>query len=202
MIQKMENFYHLLSQFYSTSMLEWIGFITSLIYVFLASKQSNLCWIFAIISSTIYVYLCYQIQLFLESQLQFYYVIIAFYGWYKWRTPEKKLSVISWKLKKHLQIIFLLILFSIILGFIFKTYTSQFYPYIDASIFVFSIFSTYLITLKLLENWIYFIVIDIVSSFVFWFRGFELTALLYIFYTIFAIYGFLQWKKQYKLQIL
>jgi nicotinamide mononucleotide transporter len=202
MIQKMENIYHLFSQFYSTSMLEWIGFITSLIYVFLASKQSNLCWIFAIISSTIYVYLCYQIQLFLESQLQIYYVVIALYGWFKWEIPEKKLSIISWKLKKHLQIIFLLILFSFILGFIFKTYTSQFYPYIDASIFVFSIFSTYLITLKLLENWIYFIVIDIVSSFVFWFRGLELTSFLYIFYTVFAIYGFLQWKKQYKLQIL
>jgi nicotinamide mononucleotide transporter len=193
----MEIVHNLINGLINTSMLEWFAFTFSIIYVFLATYQNKWCWLFAIISSSLYVYICFESQLYFDAQLQVYYVIISLLGWYNWNKPQKKHAIIQWKIKTHLYIILILLSVSIPLAWLFEHYTDQAYPYIDAPIFVFSIFATYLITIKVLENWIYFVFIDAISVFIFWNRGLEVTALLFIFYTFFALYGYLKWKTNF-----
>ena len=97
--------------FINTSIIEWLGFITSMIYVYLASLQKIWCWPFAIISAAIYTYICFDFQLYFDAQLQVYYALIAIWGWYNWNKPQKKQRINQWKINTHLWII--LLLFSI-----------------------------------------------------------------------------------------
>jgi nicotinamide mononucleotide transporter len=86
------------------------------------------------------------------------------------------------------------------LGYIFDSYTNQENPYTDAFSTVFSLAATFMVTKKVLENWIYWIVIDAVCIYLFASRGLFLTSILFFFYTIIAVFGFVQWRRQFKLQ--
>ncbi len=168
----------------------------SLIYVVLASKESIWCWIFAVISSTLYVVICFNFQLFFESILQLFYVFVAMFGWYNWG-KTKSINIHSIKITEHLKFILFFVLLSLVFGYFSSKISNQFYPYLDAFIFVFSVFSTFLLSKKVLENWIYFIIIDVLATYIFWKRGLILTSILYFLYTFIAIYGYFEWKKVY-----
>lgn len=183
------------------SLLEWIAVTTGLIYVILAAKRSIFCWLFAICSAGIYVYLCYSTQLYIESFLQVFYIVMAVLGWLLWsKTKNEKLFVKKWPVKYHVWNLSLSAGVTIILGLAFDLFTDQAYPYTDSFTTVFSLAATYMVTKKELNNWIYWIAIDIVAAFLYMGRGFYLTALLYALFTILAIFGWLQWRKQFKLQ--
>lgn len=197
----------------ATSLWEWIAVFTGIIYVILAALRNNLCWSFAIISSGIYVYLCLTAQLYIESVLQVFYVVMAIVGWISWnqqkssKSPNEPLDqtaqdneVSVWPISYHLFNIAISGGIAFILGFCFDTFTDQANPYADAFTTVFSLAATFMVVRKILENWIYWIIIDIVSIFLYHHRGYSLSAVLYLIFTVLAIAGFIAWYKQYKTQ--
>lgn len=187
---------HAIHGIIETSFWEWFAVFTSITYVVLAAKQSQWCWLFAFASSITYVWLCYDAQLYLESILQFFYVYMAFHGWFSWNKSSitNENTIFRWKFKQHFFWLIGLGSIAIVIGFLFATFTQQAYPYVDSVVFVFSLFATFLVTKKVLENWLYWIVIDAASIFLYASRGLESSALLYVFFTGFAIYGYFQWK--------
>lgn len=182
-----------------TSILELLAIATSVAYVILAARENRFCWFFGLISSCIYVWICFHAQLYLESVLQSFYVFMAFYGWYSWKkgiqNEASEVRVLGWKY--NLKVICIGGFFALFLGFLAAEYTSQANPYTDAQVFCFSLFATYLVSIKTLENWLYWIAIDAASIYLYYSRGLELTAILYLFFTFFAAYGFFEWKKSY-----
>ncbi len=76
-------------------------------------------------------------------------------------------------------------------------YTSADFAYIDSATTVFAVFTTYMLAQKILENWLYWIVIDIVSIYIYMNKGFYLTSALFIAYTLLAYIAYLQWKREY-----
>ena len=190
------------SGFLATSLLEWYGVLSGVLYVIFISYKKMIAWFFALISSCIYVYLCFKSQLFIETGLQFFYVIMAIYGWVKWNTDksENDEKIIQWETKFHLYNCLISGVLVFVLGYVFDHYTEQANPYTDAFSTVFSLLATFMVTKKVLENWIYWIVIDAVCIYLFSSRGLYLTSLLFFIYTIIAVFGFIQWKKQFKLQ--
>jgi nicotinamide mononucleotide transporter len=194
-------FNQLVNQLINTSIFEWIAFVLSILYLIFATKELIYCWLFAIISSGIYIFLFFKANLYIDSALQFFYIIMAFVGWINWKKKENvKLTNLS--LKSHLFLILLNSLFACGLAYLFDNYTDQAYPYIDSFIFCYSISATYLTTIKVVENWIYFIIIDIIAIFIYWQRDLNLTAVLFFVYTVLALIAFLKWKKQLKANIL
>lgn len=184
-----------------TSLWEWIAVITGITYVILAALRSNWCWLFAILSSGIYVYLCIIGHLYIESVLQVFYVVMGIVGWLAWNSePEIDGEIRRWNLNSHLLNILLSGGIAFILGFCFDTYTDQANPYADAFTTVFSLAATFMVVKKVLENWIYWIIIDIVSIFLYHQRGYSLSAVLYFIFTLLAIAGFITWQKKFKLQ--
>ena len=202
-----------------TSLWEWIAVFAGIIYVILAALRNNTCWIFAIISSAIYVFLCFAGKLYIESVLQVFYVIMAFVGWVSWSknapkmthsnndlldsstSSSEKSTVIRWSLNYHLYNIAISGGIAFILGFCFNEFTNQANPYADAFTTVFSLAATFMVVKKVLENWLYWIIIDIVSIFLYHQRGYSLSAVLYFIFTILAVVGFVAWYKKYKTQI-
>ena len=189
--------------FINTSSIEWLGVLTGLLYVILISFKNITAWLFALLSSAIYVYLCFISNLFLETGLQLFYVAMAIFGWLKWKKDslENETNIIKWDYRLHLLNILISGSLTFIIGYIFDNFTSQANPYTDAFSTIFSLVATFMVTKKVLENWIYWVFIDAVCIYLFASRGLYLTSLLFVLYTTIAVIGFFQWRSLFKLQV-
>lgn len=180
---------------------ETIAVFLSICYVILIARENIMAWYCAFTSVSIYIFLCIRAHLYAETLLQFFYLIMAIVGWYKWKYNNAKSAqskkIIQIPLKLHLINIFVSSITTFIAGFFLSKYTNAAAPYIDAFTTVFSLYATWMVAQKVLENWLYWIVIDLVSFFLYSSRELYLTGLLYILFTILSIYGYISWKKSY-----
>ncbi len=180
---------------FNWSIIESIAVFFSILYVILAAKESIWCWGAAAISVILYIYICFFAQLYPETGLQVFYLFMAFYGYYHWNKKEQELQISQWSISKHLFILIVGAVLTFLMGFYFTTYTNAKMPIVDSFTTVFSLFATYMVAKKILGNWLYWIVIDAVSVHLYFSRGLHLTSLLFMTYTIIAIFGYFKWLK-------
>jgi len=194
----LNNIYNSILQ---TTIWEWFAVASSVLYVILITYKVLAAWIFAALSSLLYIYLCYSNRLYLESILQVFYFAMAIYGWFMWTSDDetKDVTVIQWPLKYHLYNVLISGALMLLFGYIFDNYSNQANPYLDAFTTIFSLMATFMVAKKVLENWIYWIIIDAFSVYLFASRGLYMTSVLFILYTLIAVFGYFQWKKQYQL---
>ena len=150
-------------------------------------------------SSALSINFCYSGKLFLESGLSGFYVAISIYGWYQWlhgSQKKKELKIITLPLVINLYLILIGCFIWIPFGFVAHKYSTQVMPYLDAFITAFSLIATWMTAKKIIENWLFWIVIDALAILLYLCREFYLIALLYLIYTILALTGYIQWKKK------
>ena len=181
---------------FNWSIIESTAVFFSVLYVILAIKENVWCWGAAAISVILYIYICYTAQLYPETGLQFFYLLMAIYGYYHWNKNDSSLKIQQWTITKHLFILLLGALLTFLMGFYFSIYTNAAMPLVDSFTTVFSVFATYMVTKKVIENWLYWIVIDAVSVYLYFSRDLHLTSLLFLAYTIIAIFGYFSWIKR------
>jgi nicotinamide mononucleotide transporter len=101
----MEIFKKIVLAIVETSIWEWLAVLSSLIYVVLISYKQISAWFFAIISSALYIFLCFNGKLYLESLLNGFFLIMGIYGWILWskEKTEKADLIIKWSKKTQLQ---------------------------------------------------------------------------------------------------
>jgi nicotinamide mononucleotide transporter len=185
----------------SMSLWELVAVILALAYLILAMKEKNSCWYAAFISTAIYLFLFWDVSLLMESALQVFYLVMAVYGWWQWRhhsDKQQNLSIHCWPLKTHLLVIAVVGLLTLIFGYGLAQKTHAALPYLDSFTTWGAVITTYMVTRKVLENWIYWIVIDGASVYLYIDRGLYLTALLFILYVVLVVIGFYQWNTLYK----
>ena len=193
----MEDILQIITQLnFNWSIIESIAVFFSILYVVLAMKENIWCWGAAAISVILYIYICYSAQLYAETGLQFFYLLMAIYGYFQWNNNDSNLKIQQWTTAKHLLILLLGALLTFLMGFYFSIYTNAAMPLVDSFTTVFSVFATFMVTKKVLGNWLYWIVIDAVSVYLYFSRGLQLTSLLFIAYTIIAVFGYLSWLKR------
>lgn len=185
------------------SIWEVTAVILALAYLVLAIKQSLWCWVAAFFSTLIYSVLFFDVSLLMDSALNIYYLIMAIYGWFSWKygtslEKNKELQISSYKFFTHIKIIVILSIISLVFGYIMANYTSADFAYLDSVTTIFAVFTTYMLAKKVLENWIYWIIIDAASIYIYIYKGFYLTALLFAFYTILAFVAYKKWKVEYE----
>ena len=178
---------------FNWSVIESIAVIFSVIYVILVSKENIWCWAAAGISVLLYIYICFSAQLYPETGLQIFYLMMAIYGYYNWNKNDGNLQITQWATDKHLLLILVGAIIAFLMGFYFATYTDSKMPIVDSFTTVFSTIATYMVTKKILENWLYWIAIDAISVYLYFNRELHLTSLLFIAYTIIAIIGYFTW---------
>ncbi len=188
--------------------LELIAMLLSLAYIILAAKGSLWCWPAAFISTAIYSIIFYDVSLLMDSALNIYYLVMAIYGYWVWQksasksdiflTKKTPLTFISWSSSQHIKACFLLTIISFVLGYIMANHTSASFPYLDTFTTIFAVFTTYLVTQKVLENWLYWIVIDFVSIYLYIEKELLPTAILFAIYIVIAIYGYIKWRSFYQ----
>ncbi len=182
---------------------ESVAVIAALAYLVLAARESNLCWYFAFASTAIYSVLFREVSLLMESALNVYYMAMAVYGWYQWRRgggDHKGIKIHTLAARGHGRIIGAILVLTLVSGFLLSRYSTAAWPYVDSFTTWASVITTFMVARKILENWLYWIVIDLVSIPLYLSRGMEMTALLFVAYVIIAVIGFFRWQRQYRLQ--
>ncbi len=184
-----------------TNLIEWLAFATAILYVFLAAKEHVSCWIFGLISAGLYVKVCIDANLFLESILQSFYFLMAIYGWMLWKKKQEEgsFTILSKSLKDLLPMMLIGFVLSIVFGIIFLKFTSSALPILDSFITVFSLLATYLTAKKVIQNWNLWMIINIACIFLYASRGLYLTSFLYFIFAIVSVYGFVEWRKKINL---
>ena len=178
--------------------LEIFAVIFALLYLFLAMKQNISCWYAAFISTLIYIIIYWDVSLYMESLLNFYYLLMAIYGWINWNKKSQidRNYVISWSYQNHIVVILLILILTVISGFSLQK-TDAVYPYLDSFTTWASVITTFMVAQKILSNWIFWIIINSVAIFLNFDRELYLTVILLMTYQVMSVYGYYQWRKSY-----
>lgn len=179
-------------------LLEIFAVIFAITYLILAVRQNILCWYAAFLSTAIYTFLYWDVSLYMESILNVYYLLMAIYGWKNWNNKKDQidLPIMEWSINKHFISILIILFFTLVSGFLLNN-TEAARPYLDSFTTWGSVFTTYMVTQKILSNWLYWFVINGVGIFLNIDKELYLTALLLLSYQVISILGFINWRKSY-----
>ncbi len=182
------------------SPVELTAVILAVVYLLLAVRQNIACWYAAFASTAIFLYIFWQVNLYMESALQIYYLAMAVYGWWQWRhvNGEKKpLPISVWSYKQHLAAISFILLATVTSGWLLSG-TDQRLGYIDAFTTWGAVITTFMVARKILENWLYWLIIDGVSIYLYLDRELYFTAALFVLYIGIIFFGFYAWRQDYR----
>ncbi len=197
----MEALNSVLSGFSAMSIWEYLAVALSMAYLLLAMRENLWCWPAAFLSTFIYTVMYWNGALLMESLLHFYYMGMAVYGWWAWRYGKQRVEeqgITSYRLNTHGVLIGVTALVSIAIGYVMDNYTHADFAYLDSFTTCFAIVTTYLVAQKVLENWLYWVVIDAASLYLYVAKGYYPTAVLFVFYTVMAVAGYVRWRHQYQ----
>ncbi|HNW51374.1 MAG TPA: nicotinamide riboside transporter PnuC [Prolixibacteraceae bacterium] len=181
--------------------IEMVGALLGIIYVVLSVKQNILTWLLGLLTSLFYIYVFFDTGFYADMSLQFYYVWVSIYGWVLWykgkSTDHGKEELPVSHIPKRLLLV--LTLLAIVLWggiwFVLKKFTDSPVPVGDSFITALSIVATWMLARKIIEHWLVWIVADSVSFLLYLYKGMYPTVLLYVVYTIAAVWGYVEWKK-------
>lgn len=191
---------------YRLSYLEFIGTLSGLFCVWLASRQNILTWPVGIVNVFCLFLVFYHVQLYADMFLQIYFFVVAVYGWYTWKYhKDQHKPVTQINISSQLMYLGIIVFFSLIAGYFmtdihlrlpefFKQPTA--FPYLDSFIAVGSIVANILMAKRVVENWILWILIDIIAIYVYLQKGIIFIGILYGIYCLIAWYGYVGWKKE------
>ncbi len=192
---------HFFEQIAAASLAEWVAVVLALAYVWLAARQNRWCWLCAFISTAIYTWLFWQVTLPFQAILNLYYMVMAGYGYYQWnRQAAGDDRVHSWPWYTHAMLVPGLLLIAWGLSLWAQGQFNSEHLLLDASIQVVSVVTTVMVAHKVLQNWLYWIVINLASAYLYAQSGLMLSACLFLGYVGFAVFGYAQWLKQWKMQ--
>jgi len=186
----------------SGNYIEILGAILGIAYVFFSIRQNILTWPIGLLTSILYVWVFFVSKLYADMGLQLYYVVISIYGWYEWlhgnqndSKTELKVSRITLRLGFILSLISALIFVFIWIGL--RSYTDSTVPVADALATALSLVATWMLARKILEHWLVWIFVDTFSIGLFWYKDLHPTVFLFVVYTVMAVIGFIEWKKEF-----
>ena len=180
--------------------LEIISVVLSLIFLVFLLKEKKICWVFGILGSLTSIYLFYQTKLYSECILFAYYVVMGFYGYHLWDKNSKNgkdFQISNWSFTPHIYLVVVGILLSLSLGYYFDNFTNAEKSYLDAFSTIFSFIATYLEAKKVLSAWIFWIILNGLSTYLYFTRGLNIYALLALVYFIISFYGYVTWKEKF-----
>jgi len=185
--------------------LDWVNLETlavalGIAYLVLAMRENSLCWYCAFFSTALYVWIFGDVSLYMESALNVYYMGMAIYGWFQWQRGgfnHEGLEIVRWTAKQHGLAISTIVLIALVSGYLLSIGTDARLPYLDSLTTWGSILTTVMVARKVLENWLYWIVINTISIYLYLDRGLEQTALMFMLYLVLAILGYYAWRKKY-----
>jgi len=179
------------------STIEIVAAVIGAIGVYLAVRQNIWSWPIGIVGVALYVIVFHRARLYADMGLQVIYIIISLYGWYQWLYggPGRTTLKVT-RAKPHHYIILAVLGVSgaWVTGLLLGRHTDASLPWLDSAVTSTSLVAQWMMTRKLLENWIVWVTVDLVYIGMFIYKELYPTAVLYVVFTILAAWGYIQWK--------
>jgi nicotinamide mononucleotide transporter len=184
------------------STLEWIAAVAGAISVYLSARENIWSWPTAIVNVGLYIIVFRRTGLYSDMGLQVVYLVLSIYGWYEWLYGGKNRSTLhvsrastrEWLIATPVAVLFWLAL---------ARYTATLpgvaLPHLDAGLTTVSLVAQWMMTRKILENWVLWIVADIVYVPMYVYKGLPVTAALYAIFLALAVLGLRSWRRSYQM---
>ena len=181
--------------------IDFIITVLSLFYIYYATQNKALCFVFGLMASGLWAYHDFiNLNLKFDGFLQIFYVgmsIMGLYFWKKDNSTQQELPISSMSLKEHSLVIVISLGLGIGLAWLTRNIMDTSLPYLDAVTTAFAIMATFILIRRKLQNWIYWIFIDLTYIYIFLKQEAPMLAGIMGVYALLAIYGFWEWKKLY-----
>ncbi len=180
--------------------LEITAVLFGLLSVWYAKKNNVLVFPTGLISTMIYVYLLWKWSLLGDMIINGYYAIMSIYGWYHWTRKKEDvvefpISITTKKEQVWSWILFVAAMLFVIFVYNYFDKFTSWTAYIDTLTTGIFFAAMWLMAKRKIENWILWIIGDIISIPLYFYKGYTFTSIQYIIFTIIAIYGYLEWKR-------
>ena len=177
--------------------LETLAAVFGVVSVYLSVRQNIWSWPTAIVNVGLYTFVFYQSRLYADMGLQVVYIIISFYGWYEWLYGGKnrtRLKVSTTPQRLRVALVGIGVLSAFFLGTLLHRTTNAALPYLDSATTSTSLVAQWMMTKKLLENWLVWVTVDVVYIGMFIYKALYVTAALYLVFLVLSVMGYRQWK--------
>ena len=192
--------------FAAMSWLEIAAVAFGLVYLVLAMRQNILCWAAGLVNVLLSLLLFFEQRLYPETALQLFYAAMSVYGWWQWKHGGRPgqsagggLPVSVWPWRYHTLAVGGALVGAVVLGTALSR-TNAAFPYLDSFTSVGAVITTYMVAKKVLENWIYWLVIDGIELYIYWQRDLYLYAMLTVVYLVLVVVGFYRWHRDWRAQ--
>jgi nicotinamide mononucleotide transporter len=178
--------------------IETVAAVFGVVSVFLSVRQNIWSWPTAIVNVGLYIIVFFEAKLYADTGLQVVYVILNAYGWYHWLYGGKnrtELPVSRTSLKLGGLLVGIGLLSTAAIGTFLAKETDAALPYVDALTTSTSLVAQWMMTRKLLENWIVWVAVDVVYIGMYVFKSLRVTAVLYLIFLILSVMGYVQWRR-------
>ena len=191
-------------------LLEYFGVLTGLLYLLLEIRQHRAMWVVGFLTSLVYVFVFFFSKIYADMGLNIYYVAISIYGFWQW---TRKKAINEEKTNQNAPaneailyrnmtfplltgIILAILAIYALLYYILHNFTDSPIPAGDAFTTAVGIVATWMLARRIIEHWIFWIIVNCVSVYLYYLRGLYPTMFLYICYAILAAVGLYTWKKK------
>lgn len=180
------------------SAIEWIAVAFGIVSVYLSVREKIWSWPTAIVNVSLYVYIFWHAKLYGDMGLQVFYICISVYGWWNWLyggENRSELRVTRLSRRGAMVLPFVFVTGAAALGALLHHYTDAALPWADASLTVASLIAQYLMTRKVVENWLIWVAADVGYIAMYIYKELYPTAFLYAVFLVLAAMGFFQWRR-------
>jgi nicotinamide mononucleotide transporter len=186
----------------ATSPLELLAAALGIVYVVLIVRRQRFGWVAGGVSSAMYVWLAAGARLPMQSGLQLFYVFMSFYGWWSWTRNQREEHgrIASWPWSRHVLAVLLIVALSFASARWLAGQLDAAWPLLDSLTTLGSLYATWLVARSVLQNWLYWIVLDAITIFLFARQGHPVTAALYLCFLLIAARGFFTWRRLLRAQ--
>jgi nicotinamide mononucleotide transporter len=179
------------------STLEIIAALLGLANVALVVRRSVWNYPFGIAMVSLYAVVFFEAQLYSDALLQIFFLVLNIYGWVSWLRVQKRDTVpVRWMgLRCNAVVIAVTAVLWFVWSSVMHRFTDAAAPYVDGAVACLSVAGQILMVRRFVENWIYWIVVNVVAIGLFWWRDLPVTSALYTVFLGLAIAGLIQWRR-------
>ena len=188
----------------ASSPAERISVLAGIVYGLLAVRQDWRCWLFGGVSSAILAWLAAEARLPMQALLQLVYVAMSAYGLWHWSRQSRAAAAMpigTWTWPVHLAIVLGIAAATALLAPWVADATEAAWPRLDTATMLASLLATWMTARVRLESWLYWIVIDSVSFYLYAAQRLSFVALLYLVYLLIAAFGWFEWRSRLRRQL-
>lgn len=183
--------------------IEVIGAVTGLLYLYYEYKADIKMWPAGIIMSSFYTFVFIKATFYAFACINIYYIIAGIYGWINWYNYRKtentgSIGIVNMPSKYYIPLIIILMIVYLIIVYVLKEFTDSQVVYGDSFVTTLSIVAMIMLARKYVEQWLLLIVVNVVSVFLYYYQSLYPTSIMYMFYSVVSVFGYIRWLKLIK----